>query len=116
MAADYLFTGMVFTFVGGMIFMLLGFENRESKNLSAAINVVAYHFLASIMFFLLSQLFLMAYGATTTFVLPIWMLFLGFGLINFALFMALTWQVFAVAWSNYKRSGSFRGKQEEEVE
>lgn len=92
MAIDYVFVGIVLAFASGMIFMLLGFENREMPN------VVIYHFLASILFFLQSQFFLMAYTPTTAVVLPLWMWFFGLGLTNFMLFMVWIWQVFALVW------------------
>lgn len=81
MATDYLFVGQTLSFITGIIFMLLAF-NEDS------ILKVVYHLFATICFIFLAQLFLMAYSATTTYVVPIHYLFYMFGIINFILFVA----------------------------
>lgn len=82
MAVDYLFVGIVLTFVMAMIFMLLALENREFPN------SVIYHFFATILFVFEAQLILMAHTPSAGYTIPLHYIFYLFGIINFILFLA----------------------------
>lgn len=78
--AEVMLFGMGIAFVLGTLFMLWGFEDERPHFKSI------FHLFASMFFYSLAQLFLMEYAETTA-VLIFNLMFYGFAMINFLMFV-----------------------------